>query len=471
MFDWFYELLFQLSITIFRLIDGLILCANKLCGIDTINFKGEENDFLSYLLFSEEIGFAFRITSVLATILLVIFTVFMIIRSIVKDKAEGTPAQIAVKAFKTLVIFFMVPLVVIAFMTIGNAFVKALYAATIQNSASPGAFLFSAFAVDGGMPEDIAAKFRSGELDYTNVSLVSGNMDISNFPFFFSWLAGGVVLFGVGSSMLVFVDRVLSIVILYIASPISIATSVLDDGARFKLWRDQFLSKFIMGYGMIIAINIYAMVCGLVMDPEFAFFADNAFLNFIMKLLLIGGGALTMQKSMALVGNLVSQGAGSNELRDTMSAGAIARMAKGAAGTALGIAGMPTRPFRAILSDAIAMKSRDIGASWLKKIGLGLSGGTSDDKGIKDPSGSSDSQNNEKPTYGSDNNKTKDAINDKGYTLSNWKTDNNKNGDSTNSNKVDQKKDNAVNKAISNNEKESDNKKEQNQNEGEGDKK
>lgn len=403
MFGWFYEFLLSISTTLFRLIDGLISCANKLCGIDTVNFKGEETDFLSYLMFSEEIGFAFKASAILATILLFIFTVFAVIRSIVKDKAEGTPGQLAVKSFKTLLMFFLVPAVMVAFMAIGNAFVEALYAATRQSASTPGAFLFSAFAEDGGMAPAVVEQFRKGTLDYNNMEIVSQNMNIENFPFIFSWLAGGIVLFGIGSSMLIFVDRVISIVILYIVSPISISTSVLDDGARFKLWRDQFLSKFIMGYGMILAVNIYALICGLVMDPNFSFFGDSSFLNLLMKLLIIGGGAFTMQKSMALIGNLVSQGAGSNELRDNFSAGALARMAKGAIGT-------PFAPLRSIVNDALAMKSRDIGASWLNKVGLGLSGGTSDKDGVKDPSGSSQSQNNEKPNYNSDTDKTKDAI-------------------------------------------------------------
>ena len=77
MFNWFWEFLYMLSKTIFRIVDGLILCANKLCGIDTIDFEGEKTDFLSYLLFSNEIGFAFRVSAILATILLVIFTVFI----------------------------------------------------------------------------------------------------------------------------------------------------------------------------------------------------------------------------------------------------------------------------------------------------------------------------------------------------------------------------------------------------------
>ena len=432
MFDWFWEFLFSISCTLFRLIDGLILCANKLCGIDTINFNGEEGDFLSYLLFSDEVGFAFRVSAILATILLVIFTVFMIIRSITKDKAEGTPAQIAVKAFKTLLMFFFVPAVMIAFMAIGNAFVMALYAATSQSAATPGAFLFCAFAEDGGMSAEFVELFRTGEYSYTDVSKVSMFMNLSDFPFFFSFIAAGVVLFGVGSAMLIFVDRVLSLVILYIAAPISISTSVIDEGARFKLWRDQFLSKFIMGYGMILAINIYALVCGLVMNPNFAFFtgedSGTQFLDLLMKLLVIGGGALTMQKSMALVGNLVSQGAGSNELRDNaFSMGALGRMAKGVAGKALYIPSLPLRAGKSIIGDAISMQSRHLGARLLGGLGLGGGNGQRTDKdGVPDPGASSGAKNNEKADYGTKD-VAKNAITGEGFKTSFDKKDNSNN--------------------------------------------
>ena len=428
MFGWFWEFLYMLSKTIFRIVDGLVLCANKLCGIETISFEGEETDFLSYLLFSDEIGFAFRVSAILATILLVIFSVFMILRSIAKDKVEGTPVQIAIKAFKTLLMFFLVPAVMIAFMSIGNAFVTALYGATTQSAATPGAFLFCAFAEDGGMNPEYVALFRSGELDYNNTAVVSTYMNLPDFPFLFSWISGGVVLFGIGSAMLIFVDRVLSLVILYIAAPISISTSVLDDGARFKLWRDQFLSKFIMGYGMILAINIYAMVCGLVMKPEFAFFPEEGseFLDLIMKLLIIAGGALTMQKSMALVGNLVSSGAGSNELRDNaFSMGSLARMAKGATGKAIGIAGsianntvgLPFRAGKSIVGDAINQQSRYLGAKMLRTFGMdgGLQKKTDKDGNPEPGSDDSDSKNSEKASYGSDPNSTKNAINDTGF--------------------------------------------------------
>ena len=449
MFDWFWDFLYMFSQTLFRLIDGLILCANKLCGIDPISFDGENTDLLSYLFFSNEVGFAFKITALLATILVVVFSVFMIIRSITKEKAEGTPGQIAVKAFKTMLTFFFVPAVMIAFMMIGNIFLTAIYSATMQASATPGTFLFCAFAEDGGMPAEMVELFRNGTYDYRNAEEVWACMDLSNFPFLFSWLAGGVVLFGIGSAMLIFVDRIISLVILYIASPVSISTSVLDDGARFKLWRDQFLSKFIMGYGMIIAINIYALVCSLVMRPGFAFFTGDGagieFLDLLMKLLVISGGALTMQKSMALVGNLVSSGAGSNELRDNaFTAGRLAGMASGFLGSTVGL---PFRAAKSVASDAMAMKSRDLGAKMLDKMGLGLSGGTSDKDGIKDPGGSSGARNSEKASYGTNPSAARNAISSEGFKTSDW---GDRGKDSTNNNTERQSGNSLVSNAIQN---------------------
>ena len=439
----------MLSKTLFRLIDGLILCANKLCGIDPVSFNGESTDLLSYLLFSNEIGFAFKITALLATVLVVVFTVFMIMRSITKDKAEGTPAQIAVKAFKTVLTFFFVPVVMVAFMMIGNVFLTAIYSATMQAAASPGTFLFCAFAEDGGMSAEMVELFRSGEYDYMKNADVWKCMDLSSFPFLFSWLTAGVVLFGIGSAMLIFVDRVLSLVILYIASPVSISTSVIDDGARFKLWRDQFFSKFIMGYGMIIAINIYALVCSLVMRPGFAFFTGDgagvAFLDLLMKLLVIAGGALTMQKSMALVGNLVSSGAGSNELRDNaFSAGRLAGMASRLSGNTVGL---PFRAAKSVAADAMAMKSRDLGAKLLDKMGLGLSGGTSDKDGIKDPGGSGGARNSEKANYGSNPTAARDAITNEGFKTSDWGSGGK---DNANHNAAPQSGNNLLNNAIQN---------------------
>lgn len=412
MFSWFWTFLYSISKTIFQLIDGLMSCANMLCGIDTVSVNGKDEDFLYYLFSSDQIWFAFRVAALLGMIILVIFTVFAIIRAVVKEKPEGTPGQICVKAFKSLLMFLFVPAVMIAVMWLGNEFMKAMYAATMQGSSSLGNFLFISFAQGNstyGLQEAGVEYFLANPTAYTDTDMVWKFMDLSYFEFMFSWLAGAVILVSLASSMLLFVDRVISIIILYIVSPFSISSSVLDDGAHFKLWRDQIMVKFVMGYGAVIALNVYALICGLVSNTQLVFF-ENSFLNFLMKLLLIGGGALTLKKSMALIGNLVQAGAGSNELRDNELAAGGMRRALGAVGGALATAtGLSAA--KGIIGSALDSKKRDLGEKLLKKMGLGISDNRERESGKYEKEEESGSQNTDSPQYGEGTgNPVKDAI-------------------------------------------------------------
>jgi hypothetical protein len=163
-----------------------------------------------------------------------------------------------------------------------------------------------------------------------------------------------------------------------------------------------------------------------------------------MKLLIIAGGALTMQKAMALVGNLVSQGAGSNELRDNaLSMGGLAKMAGGVAGKALGVASLPLKPFAGIASNAYGMQIRHLGGKLLTSIGLDGGGGAKGKGDDKDKKESSDSANNDKANYGSDN-KVKDAISNNDGFKQSFGSGNNNN----NNNTQQGKKSNPVGDAI-----------------------
>ena len=77
---------------------------------------------------------------------------------------------------------------------------------------------------------------------------------------------------------------------------------------------------------MMLAINVFAMVCLLVMNPTLVFFEKGSFIDYLMKLLLIAGGGVSLKQAMALIGNLISNGAGSNELRDAAIAGGLGGM-------------------------------------------------------------------------------------------------------------------------------------------------
>ena len=348
MFDWFWNFLYGISKSIFRIIDYLMSCANMLCGIEPIKYQGVETDFLTFLLSNEHISYGFVAAALIAVMLTFLFGVAALIRAIVSEKANMTPGQVLVKVGKTLLTFIFIPVCLAILVYFTNILMQSLYAATLGGSPDGiGRFLAGAFGQDG-LKDGVSPDFYlDSSFNYMSTSNMRSFVDLSDYDFFFSWISGICIVLSLGMALLIFIDRVISLVILFLFSPISISTSVIDDGAHFKLWRDQFIVKFLLGYGCIIAINVYTLIIVAITQNGLVFFENNALNNF-MKILIIVGGSISMQRIMSLVGNLVSAGAGSNELRDNAIAGAQMRGIMGRA--ASGLKSLATSPFRATRS-------------------------------------------------------------------------------------------------------------------------
>ena len=345
MFDWFWNFLYGISKSIYRIIDFLMSCANMLCGIEPIKYQGVETDFLTFLLRNENISYGFVAAALIAVALTFIFGVAAIIRSIVSEKANYSPAQVLVKVGKTLLMFIFIPVCLSILVYFTNVIMQTLYTATLGGSPDGmGRFLAGAFGQDAllsGVEPDF---YLMSEFNYTSTSNVRKYIHLTDYDYFFSWISGICIIASLGTALLAFIDRVISMVILFIFAPISISASVVDDGAHFKLWRDQFIVKFLLGYGCIIAINVYTLIIAAIMRNGLVFFENNLLNNF-MKILIVVGGSFSMQKIMALVGNLVSSGAGTNEMRDTALAAAQTR---GILGSAAGkIVSTPFKSIRA----------------------------------------------------------------------------------------------------------------------------
>ena len=88
MFDWFWEFLYGISKSLLRLIDGLMSCINKLCGIEPVMIDGQETDFLTFFLRDQGVKDGFTIAVILALIVIVFFTIFRIVKTITKEKQD-----------------------------------------------------------------------------------------------------------------------------------------------------------------------------------------------------------------------------------------------------------------------------------------------------------------------------------------------------------------------------------------------
>ncbi len=320
MFNWFWRFLYGLVKSILYCIDFIMNFAKQLAGIDPVVVDYQERELTDYFFRSNEVATAFSMVALIGVVLVFLFSAFAMLRSISKMGEEKTAASVFNSLLKTMFYLLLIPTIMI----IGSLFVTALmtsvYEATSVGSQSLGCSMFTIFAdeaFDGeGNKAEILEKFRMGAAgyDYYKTDEVDTYFKLSDINYFLSFVSGVAVLVMLIKPLLGFVERIISLVLLYVIAPLSVSTVPLDDGARFKLWREQVLNKFFTAYGAIIAINLYALLLGVITDIQFF---ENQFMNGLAQLMFVLGGAAATNMGVVLFGNLINQGAGSQYAADT----------------------------------------------------------------------------------------------------------------------------------------------------------
>lgn len=397
MFNWFWEFLYSISEILFLIIDSIFKIANKLCGIEPIIVEGQETDLLTYLLNHQNVRIAFWGAVLIGLFLLAIFSIIAIFKS--ASDGKRTTGQIAMHAAKTLLIFFAIPGLMAGFTIVLNQLMLFLFQIPRVGYNSIGEFLCRSF-----MPTDIQT--APGTLDFNSVKSVKAFMSsygysLKNYQFFFSWIICLPLLIILAISLLHFVDRTLSIVLLYIISPIVLSTTVVDDGEHFKYWRDMILAKYLTGYGIILALNIYVLVLSAITNPAVKFF-DTGILNFLLKMAFAIGGGIFLMKMTALVGNLVRPGQGDADFQSTM-------MASGKIGS--GIWAVATTGVGALLPKKVKKDAKNaLAANPTTAAAAGMID-TGDDGEVNEESGKTNSANhNSAASLMKTENKSKEAI-------------------------------------------------------------
>lgn len=142
-----------------------------------------------------------------------------------------------------------------------------------------------------GEREAIEKMFLTGELDYTNLSVVKQYYDLADMNFVVGILGSLVMLVMFALSALTFIQRIFDIILLYIVSPISISALPLDQGNRFRVWKDMMISTILSAYGIILVMNLFFLIMPQVSNMRFF---DNDFENSLVYILFLIGGAFAV---------------------------------------------------------------------------------------------------------------------------------------------------------------------------------
>lgn len=156
-------------------------------------------------------------------------------------------------------------------------------------------------------------EFYLGKLDPTDKNEVEKYFKLGKMDYLIGYGMGIFFIIILAVVLCKFMTRIFEVVLLYIISPFFVAMMALDDGEKFKGWQDLFVGKIFSGYGTVIAMQIYLLICPYVMSGNIIFGKTTVEGDYIIKLIFVAGGAFALLKAGATLTALLSQNAGMKE--------------------------------------------------------------------------------------------------------------------------------------------------------------
>lgn len=158
--------------------------------------------------------------------------------------------------------------------------------------------------------------------DYGNIADVTEEFKLASFDYLIGFIAAVFLLFTIGVCLIVFVQRIFELMLLYLVSPYFVCMIPLDDGEKFGRWREMFIGKCFSGFGSVIGMRLFLMVCPMVMGNRIKFgVGTSPEMDYIMKLFFLAGGAWAVYKSGSMITSMLSYQAGSSEANTAAVAG------------------------------------------------------------------------------------------------------------------------------------------------------
>lgn len=153
----------------------------------------------------------------------------------------------------------------------------------------------------------------------------NGMVNPNTFLYLPALIAGVALAIALIMAVLNLAKRVYEIVFTYFTLPVAMSALPLDDGARFKNWREMFVTKMILAYGAVFAVNIFVLILPVINDMRID--GVSGFGNAMFTIFMIVGGAMLIPAGQTLFARLFGQAddmkAGGGWLRSAFYGGRI----------------------------------------------------------------------------------------------------------------------------------------------------
>lgn len=318
MLIFFQELILLLFLWFLKVIDGIMEIFSAIAGVTDVTYQGERVNIIEFIVGDSTVGTIFWCVFILAVGLTCIFTIVALVKNMIANNRNIT--TIIGKFFLALLGTLAMVVVVILGILISNAIlvlVSEIF--EIGNTTKLSNSIFNACVGDW------VNGYSINEINVSTLSVrkIFGDYNTAAFgiwptswknngmvnPDTFLYLPSMIASIGLMIAMVVAIinlaKRVYEIVLLYIVLPVSMSTIAIDDGARFKIWRETFITKIVLAYGTVFSVNIFILILPIISKmriPGVSNFANSMFLIF-----MIIGGALVIPAGQTLFARLFGQ--------------------------------------------------------------------------------------------------------------------------------------------------------------------
>ena len=333
------EIGLQLFLWLLQLVDGLMDLFSAMTGIATVNYHGQQVNLIEFIVGDSAIGTVFWCIFITAVGLTCIFAIVGLVKNMIANNRNVS--TIVGKFFLALLGAMAMLAVVILGILIANSFLQLLARIfQVNNTTKLSTAIFNACVgewLNGYSASNIdVTSLTVGQiLGGYNAALFgiwptswkcNGMVNPNTFLYLPALIAGVALAIALIMAVLNLAKRVYEIVFAYFTMPIAMSTLPLDDGARFKNWRELFVSKLILAYGAVFAVNIFALILPLINAVHLD--GVNSFGNAMFTIFMIVGGAMLIPAGQTLFARLFGQAddmrAGGGWLRSAFYGGRIA---------------------------------------------------------------------------------------------------------------------------------------------------
>ena len=343
---------YTLMANVWKFLDSMEQAYNIFIGIKTVQITtgDKTSDPMTLLEALYSIGTihnAFWYIFVVSLVLLFMFTIYAVAKSIFDLETEKprTVSHVMNLFLRSCVQFLIVPMFVLFMIRFSGVLVTTLDNSLQESGASSNATIGSTLFVISSLDASTKAQYNistasaedkptlgindkarknyytNGSKDkpnqtYWNYKQVEQDFVYAKFDYIVGFGVGVFVFFVMVSNSVVFIQRIFDMLLLYIVSPFFVSTMPLDDGERFKRWRELFLGKSISGLGGIVAMKLYLMIVPIIISGQITFTSlssESVETVYVLKILFLLGGAWAATKSGSMVTGLISSSAGSAE--------------------------------------------------------------------------------------------------------------------------------------------------------------